>query len=233
MLKSGVGYTKNIPTSAVTSLIYLESEKNYINPDAEPVLDSTTIEVKRKAAKTIVDRSVQALDEEDFLDIMLEDEETRKPEEIQNDINCLLEQISDAEDALKITSEQYENVSGQIIEYSDRISESQMIRNRYDALRSQYESDMRRLSFIAEADIHQDSLPKLEHCPFCNGELPKEKTESCIDAAIAEAERIEMRLKDLGSAAEAVLKEIKKSCSGYFGTDTFAICDTWSAKTTG
>jgi len=72
-----------------------------------------------------------------------------------------------------------------------------MLKGRYDALRTRYESDMRRLTFVAEADIHRDSIQKLDHCPFCNGELPKEKTKSCLEAAIAEADKIEMRIRDI------------------------------------
>ena len=51
-------------------------------------------------------------------------------------------------------------------------------------------------------------IPKLDHCPFCNGELPKEKTQSCLDAAIAEADKIELRIKDLQYADEALTNEL-------------------------
>ena len=50
----------------------------------------------------------------------------------------------------------------------------------------------------------------MDHCPFCNGELPKEKTQSCLDAAIAEADKIELRIKDLQYADEALSKEMDK-----------------------
>ena len=82
------------------------------------------------------------------------------------------------------------------------------IEEKADELRTQYESDMRRLTFIAEADLHKGGIPKLDHCPFCNGELPKEKTQSCLDAAIAEADKIELRIKDLQYADEALTNEL-------------------------
>ena len=84
-----------------------------------------------------------------------------------------------------------------------------MLKNRYDALRTQYEADIQRLTFIAEGDMHSDLLPQIEHCPFCNGELDKEKSESCVEAAIAEVSKIEKKIKDLKQADIDILSEIQ------------------------
>ena len=75
---------------------------------------------------------------------------------------------------------------------------------------TQYESDIKRLTFIAEGDLHREMLPKLDHCPFCNGELPKDKEESCIEAAVAEVSKIELQIKDLLSAGEHLDEEIEE-----------------------
>lgn len=69
--------------------------------------------------------------------------------------------------------------------------------NRNNYLLSLYEADIRRLTFIVEGDIHAEDIPKLDKCPFCNGELSKEKNESCLEAAIAEVEKIELQVGDL------------------------------------
>ena len=122
----------------------------------------------------------------------------------------MTQQISAAEDSLKQTTERDQRVTKELIEISSNIAESMVLKNRYDALRTQYESDMRRLTFIAEADIHKRKTPKLDHCPFCNGELPKEKTQSCLEAAIAEADKIELRIKDLQQADEALANELSR-----------------------
>lgn len=121
----------------------------------------------------------------------------------------MLIEISDAEDALKVTDERHAQLSDELIKLSDTLSESLLLKNRYDSLRTQYEADIRRLTFIAEADMHRDTIPFLDHCPFCNGALPKEQSQSCLDAAIAEAERIRARIRDLQSAAEAIVHEIE------------------------
>lgn len=206
ILKSGTTWTTNIPVSTITSLIYLLTEKNYIAPGEKQQTPRSTIKIRRAAAKQIVDGSVAAIKEKESLGIREED--TRSAMEIQQEIDGLLEEISAAEDSLKQVTEHDEEVSKLIIELNKKIAQSTVLKGRYDALRTRYEADMRRLTFVAEADIHQESVPKLDRCPFCNGELPKEKSQSCLEAAIAEAEKVETRIHDLQSADEALLEEL-------------------------
>ena len=199
-------FTKNIPVPTITSLIYLAKELNYIAPADTPKTPSKIIKLKRATARNIVDGSVNAIREREATGI--QDDDLRSAAEIQTEINEILEQISAAEDSLKQTTDRDQKVTKKLIEISSAIAESTILKNRYDALRTQYESDMRRLTFIAEADLHRGRIPKLDHCPFCNGELPKEKTQSCLDAAIAEADKIELRIKDLQYADEALTNEL-------------------------
>ncbi len=199
-------FTKNIPVPTITSLIYLAKELNYIAPADAPKTSTKIIKLKRATARSIVDGSVNAIREREATGI--QDEDPRSAAEIQTEINEILEQISAAEDSLKQTTDRDQKVTKKLIEISSAIAESTILKNRYDALRTQYESDMRRLTFIAEADLHRGAIPKLDHCPFCNGELPKEKTQSCLDAAIAEADKIELRIKDLQYADEALTNEL-------------------------
>ena len=204
----GQTFTKNIPVPTITSLIYMAKELNYIAPDDTQKTPKKIINVKRATAKDIVDGSVEAIRERESLGI--QDDDPRTVAEIQAEISEILEQISAAEDSLKQTTERDQRVTKELIEISSNIAESMVLKNRYDALRTQYESDMRRLTFIAEADIHKRKTPKLDHCPFCNGELPKEKTQSCLEAAIAEADKIELRIKDLQQADEALANELSR-----------------------
>ena len=207
ILKSAQGYSSNIPVPTITSLIYMLTEENYITPGEKKRTPKTMRALKRETATKIVDGSVSAIKERENLGA--KDEDTRSVSEIQDAINVLLEEISAAEDSLRQTTEHDQEVSEKIIEIDRSIAEYRVLKDRYDVLRTQYDSDMRRLTFIAEADIHRGEIPKLERCPFCNGELPKEKTESCLEAAIAEADKIELRIKDLQSADESLVSEIE------------------------
>ncbi len=209
ILKSGgQTFSRNIPVPTITSLIYLAKELTYISPEGTKKTPSKIINVKRATARDIVDGSMNAIRERAATGI--QDGDTRSAAEIQIEINEILEQISAAEDSLKQTTDRDQKVTKRLIEISSEFAECTILKNRYDALRTQYESDMRRLTFIAEADLHKDKIPKLDHCPFCNGELPKEKTQSCLDAAIAEADKIELRIKDLQFADESLTNELSR-----------------------
>lgn len=207
ILKSGSQtFTRNVPVPTITSLIYLATERNFISPNGVKKTPSKEITLKRSTAKNIVDGSVSAIKNKDVISIQSDDKRTVV--EIQKDIDEILEQISAAENSLQQTTERDQRVSKALIEINNSIAESNVLRNRYDALRSQYESDMRRLTFIAEADLEKGKIPRLDHCPFCNGELPKEKNQTCVEAAIAEADKIELRIKDLQAANEELENEI-------------------------
>ena len=159
ILKSGTTWTNNIPVPTITALIYLLTEKNYITPGEKQQTPKATVKIKRAAAKQIVDGSMEAIKEKESLGI--QEEETLSAAEIQQEINNLLEEISAAEDSLKQTTQHDEEISELIIGLTKSISESTVLKGRYDALRTRYEADMRRLTFIAEADFHKGTLREM------------------------------------------------------------------------
>jgi len=207
ILKNSEGFGRNIPVSTITSLIYLATEKNFITNEEDNKTDGRLLEQRKFASQRIVNRSLLALSQKNF-DNIAPDEETRTVDELTSEINTILEQISAAESSLDAAMDLNQKLSGQILDIDDNLSESKLLRKRYDALRSQYESDVKRLTFIAEGDVHKSDLLQLTHCPFCNGELPKEKSQSCVDAAVAEVMKIELKIQDLQSADKDIEEEI-------------------------
>lgn len=209
ILKSGEGYSKNIPVSTITSLLYLATEKNFIPDDEEDdTIGQEVFDAKKEATQKLVNLSMAALSEREF-NALPEPKDKRSVPEIQKDIDELLGTIEAAEDQLSAALEENQKIGSAILNLDRKLSESRMLDNRYSSLRSQYESDIRRLTFIAEGEIHKETVQKIEHCPFCNGELPKEKTESCIDAAIAEVDKIKVQIADLQSAAVSLHEEME------------------------
>ena len=158
ILKSGgQTFTKNIPVPTITSLIYLAKELTYISPAETSKTPTKIIKVKRATARDIVDGSVNALREREASGI--QDDDPRTAAEIQTEINEILEQISAAEDSLKQTTDRDQKVTKKLIEISAAVAESTILKNRYDALRTQYESDMRRLSFAPFRSVFKYHTP--------------------------------------------------------------------------
>ena len=208
ILKNGQGYTKNIPISTISSLIYLATGNTFLKDGFTPETKGTVLREKRAAARRLVDLSINALREEKVTSLEAP-KDGRSIMELQDAIDSLMEEISGTESALDNASAKSSELAKDLIEIDKRISEGEVLKNRYDALRTQYEADIQRLTFIAEGDMHSDLLPQMDHCPFCNGELDKEQSESCVEAAVAEVSKIEKKIKDLKQADSDIIAEIQ------------------------
>ena len=208
VLKKQIGYTNNIPVDVISSLLYFKDEISTEKPSKDGD-DDKIITARKSAVQMMYDRSLSALAEQDF--IRLKDQtDQRSAAEIELEINDLLQDIEAAESSLDEAISKNQELTTLIIDIDDKIAESKMLKDRYASLRTQYESDIRRLTFIAEGDLHRDSIPKISVCPFCNGELQKDKSESCIEAAEFEVEKIFLKIKDLREADLSIDEETSR-----------------------
>lgn len=207
ILKNNNGWTNNIPVSTITSLIYLATEKNFMAEEDTGKQKNAIIEQRKYASQRLVDRSLLALSQKHY-EIISAEKEVKSVSELEKEINTILAQISAAEESLNVASNKNRELSSKIVYIDEQLSEGKSLKNRYDALRTQYESDIHRLTFIAEGDVHSRKIIKLDRCPFCNGELNESTSESCVDAAVAEVQKIELKINDLQSAYEDIEREI-------------------------
>ena len=207
ILKSGEGYNKNIPVPTVSSLIYLATEKNFL--EGNTPADKKIIEAKNLAIQQFVDRSLKTLADQ-RVEALSEEVADLTPAELNVRISETLNEIAATESSLDVVVEKSRRLADKIIEIDSQVSECRMLKNRYRSLMSQYESDIKRLTFIAEGDLHRGDIPKLDHCPFCNGELTKDQGESCVEAAIVEVQKIEAQIRDLRAANTEIVAEIKE-----------------------
>ncbi|MDO5560595.1 MAG: AAA family ATPase [Oscillospiraceae bacterium] len=206
VLASSIGFNKKVGVPVLSSLLYFATGNNYLPEKAGK--DKKTKSERKDAVKKFVDRSMSKLAERKVSELQNFSEET--PAQLQKKIDSVIDEIGAVEGALEEATNRSRDIADKIIAIDDQISESRVLRNRNTSLLSQYESDIKRLTFIADGDIHSESIMKLDHCPFCNGELPKDKEESCIDAAIAEVKKIEAQIKDLQSVQEAISSEMEE-----------------------
>ncbi|MDD3034082.1 MAG: hypothetical protein PHT25_05755 [Bacteroidales bacterium] len=206
VLASGIGFNKKVGVPVLSSLLYFATGNNYLPEKAGK--DKKTKSERKDAVKKFVDRSMSKLAERKVSELQNFSEET--PAQLQKKVDSVIDEIGAVEGALEEATNRSRDIADKIIAIDDQISESRVLRNRNTSLLTQYESDIKRLTFIADGDIHSDSIMKLDHCPFCNGELPKDKEESCIDAAIAEVKKIEAQIKDLQSVQDAIASEMEE-----------------------
>ena len=209
ILYNGNGYSDNIPVSTITSLLYLATEKNFI-PDGEPkkVDGEPIIKAKKSATEKLYSLSIAALEKQDFVACPAPKDNKRVPE-LEREIDMILGSIEEAEGQLKDALEENKEIGSKILKIQRKMLECNHLNDRFASLRSQYESDIRRMTFVAEGEIHKETVEKIEYCPFCNGELSKEKSESCVEAAIAEVDKIRTQISELQSAAISIQHEME------------------------
>ncbi|MBQ3291387.1 MAG: hypothetical protein IJH43_03295 [Mogibacterium sp.] len=190
-------------TAAKTALLYLMTGNNYL--DEHQYVDPKIQRGKKEALAVFVDRRLRALG--DRQKELTENTPNLTPSQLEEKISDTLTEIESTEGNLSQAVERSKELATRIYELNESLAENKVLLNRYDALMSQYKSDIKRLNFIAEGDAHGEGLPEMVRCPFCNGEIEKAKEESCAAAAYAEVERILPQISDLQEAREELQSE--------------------------
>lgn len=91
-------------------------------------------------------------------------------------------------------------------EKNESLAECSVLSNRYSELNTQYEADLKRLSFIVDGEANMKESSSSQ-CPFCDGKLVAKKSRSYIDAAKADYKKIILQARDLEKAAKELDKE--------------------------
>ena len=206
ILAAGHGKNTKPDTAVLTALLYLATGNDYI--PAEDVIDPKIKKAKKSAVQSFVKQSLESFKNKSIDE--LQDFPLETPDELQDKINEVINDISATEGALENATKESEYLADKLSELDNQATEDKVLFNRNQSLLSQYESDIRRLTFIAEGDLNHNKIPVLETCPFCNGKLNKVQGESCIEAAISEVNKIGAQIKDLLSVQDAIQKELKK-----------------------
>ncbi len=206
LLSQGKGVNPKVATSVLSSLLFLATGKTYL-PDSVS-RDPAILKAKREAVKAFVDRSMSILETRKVQE--LSNLIPQSPDEIQRKIDRTLNELGSAEGALSDAINKSNAYADELYKIDAQITESRVLQNRNASLLTQYQSDIRRMTFVVEGELNHESVPKLETCPFCNGTLSKKQEESCVSAAIAEVNKIEAQIKDLRSVQTSITEELEE-----------------------
>lgn len=132
------------------------------------------------------------------------------PAELQERITTLLSEIDHTESEISSIIKKNKEIGDRIYKLDDEITEKMVLQNRYKSLQSQYSSDIKRLAFMVEGEIRKKDFITLapRDCPFCGNILSEEKTDSCLEAASAEIEKLEPKMADLKSVQKILKIEL-------------------------
>lgn len=127
--------------------------------------------------------------------------------DVEYEIKLLINSLSDTEEKLSGAMERSKSLLDEIFNKEERFAECNLLSSRYQSLRSQYTSDIKRLSFIVEGESAMRKIPFDAKCPFCNGHLPDNQQKSYVEAASAELKRIISQLSGLSESEEELIRQ--------------------------
>lgn len=199
----GKGTNNSVSTSTLTALLYLGTGNNYLSKDS--FIDPKIKKAKDESVKGVVDRGMGFLERQksSFDEI----QPSMQPDELRQKIDQTIDEIGATKGILKDVLHSRKVIGDELNKVIDEMAEDEVLLERNDRLLLQYQSDVKRLTFIAEGNIVSQDLKPSVRCPFCNGELPHEHKEDCIGAAINEVQKIEKQVKDLQSVQKALKEE--------------------------
>lgn len=193
-------YTAN--TAVISSLIFLLTNEDFAETE---VKESKEIkEAKKNAVKTYINKELFRLSERNQK--LITQLKEYSITDINKEIEGILYEISEHEQMLNNAISENGKILAQLHENNESLSECTILLSRYMELGTQYDADLKRLSFIIDGEINsKDSYSS--QCPFCDREVNVNKNQSYINAARAEYKKIKLQSKDLEKAANELQLE--------------------------
>ena len=197
-------------TKSLTSLIYLltgDDLKRYL---PEVSVDELERRATQKAGViNYLNRKIQDLSEQKQK--MEESLATDADIDIEAKINEYVSEIESIEKEIVNASEESRQLLAQIFSLNARLQEARYLESSYRSLRSQYNSDIKRLIFIVEGDAKGKNLRHKDNCPFCGHNMDAQQQDriSYDETARTDLARIKLQLDDLKATETDTEREIK------------------------
>lgn len=196
-------YTKWSKTKA--AILYLMLGDNFLK-DQDPN-EKKKAKERRKAVESFINTRISTLATKK--QTLKDSYKGLTIDELQRKIGDVLKEIDSAERQMNAAIVKSRELATEIVDIDEQLAESRALRNRYKALRSQYRSDIRRLTFIAEGDIEGEKIKKPVSCPYCGSGVDAAKRKSYVEPAKAEIEKLVPKISDLQDAQDELAAAIK------------------------
>lgn len=193
----------SVPTAPLSAFLFFlrGADFNEFIPQEKPEIRKA----KKRAVKDYINKELSSLSERygELSDTLHSLEDV----DVNREMQLIIDQIEETESRIAQASHRSRQLLEQIYSISAKLEESVFLRDRYKSLRSQYKSDIKRLTFIVEGEIHASELPENKKCPFCDSNLPEHEHESYIEASREELKRIVSQLNDLHEVEKQIAAE--------------------------
>lgn len=190
-------------TAILSSLLYLITGNFFENFDQQE--DKKIRQTRKNALMDYINYNLSYLSarEKEISKI-----ETCDVELLQKKIDSILNEITQKEGEITAATIKSKDLSQEIYRLNDELAQCSILASRYENLRSQYMSDIKRLTFIVEGQVNGYDFRAETSCPICYGSLPKIKEPSFIEASNVEVNKLLLKIKDLDNAENDLICEL-------------------------
>ena len=194
---------KSACTKFLSSILYLLTGNNL------PEIDTQENEIIKATRK---------LSLETYINTQLENIASRKKElndelniyenmDIDKEVKRLVEILDNTEKEIIHTTQRSKNLLSNLMKLHEKETECEVSYSQLQNLKSQYISDIKRLTFIVNGETIMNEIPLNKNCPFCDGEIDSNKNLSYIESARGELTRILSQLEELTKSESDILME--------------------------
>ena len=190
----------------LSALVFLIKGQDFADIDVQENVSISA--AKKNAVETFVNNHVSIVSKK--RNVLKEELKAFDGVDIESEIQCLVDKLSDSEGAITAATEESKDLLGTLLEYKEKEAEFQMIYYRYQSLKSQYISDIQRLTFITEGESLMKDVPSNDKCPFCDSAITPKSRKSYIEASRSELARIISQLQGLNESESDIISALNE-----------------------
>jgi len=129
-------------------------------------------------------------------------------DDLYNQVEAIVGEIAATEKEITEAISASKGLLDKTCSLSEQLAESQTLLERYQALHTQYISDLKRLGFILDGEeTERHYHTNTSKCPFCDSDIQGHEPELFNEATDAEIEKILLHLRDLGNVIDVLTAE--------------------------
>lgn len=195
-------------------LLYLLTGQSF--PDEEEQDKEEISKAKKDAVRQFVNGQINAMSEKQNI---LEKELTLfRDLNLEEEMEMLTQNLLETEKAINSATEESKYLLNKHLELKERETEVQLTRAHFKSLKTQYISDIKRLTFIVESEGHIHSISEINNCPFCDGTMEPKHQDSYIEASKYELSSLIQQLQGLTDSendVKVILNEIQSEIAEH------------------
>lgn len=119
----------------------------------------------------------------------------------------VIDSLQNTEAQISNSVSQSRDLLSQILRFQNSVVECDLLQTRYVSLKTQYISDIKRLSFIVNGEVEIGHIPQNKICPFCDGKLPARNKKTYIESEQAELDCIVLQMNGLEETEQDLNQE--------------------------